>query len=198
MMMTIRSALTALLVVVAAALAPAANSAILTFDAELAGTNEVPPNASPGTGQGRVEIDTVLRTMRLELSFMNLLSPTIASHIHCCVAPGANGGVATQVPTFVDFPLGVTSGTYLQVFDMTLASSYNPAFITAQGGTPLSAFDALVANMQAGLTYLNIHTDEFRGGEIRGQLVKVAEPGTLALMLIACVALLAARRRPAR
>ena len=198
MMMTIRSALTALLVVVAAALAPAANSAILTFDAELAGTNEVPPNASPGTGQGRVEIDTVLRTMRLEMSFMNLLFPTTASHIHCCALPGANGGVATQVPTFAGFPLGVTSGTYLQVFDMTLASSYNPAFIAAQGGTPLSAFDALVANMQAGLTYLNIHTVQFGGGEIRGQLVKVAEPGTLALVLIACAALLVVRRRPAR
>jgi hypothetical protein len=193
--MTIRTALSCLLLACAATALPAAHAAILTFEAELTGGQENPPNASPGSGQGRVEIDTVLRTLRLDLSFMNLLAGTTASHIHCCAPPSGNAGVATQVPTFVGFPLGVTSGTYSQTFDMTLPSSWNPAFILAQGGTPMSAFDVLVLNLLAGQAYLNIHTTQFPGGEIRGNLQKVAEPATLALLLIAGVALVAAARR---
>jgi hypothetical protein len=43
--------------------------------------------------------------------------------------------VATTLPTFAGFPLGVTSGTYINTLDLTLASSYNPAFVTANGGS---------------------------------------------------------------
>jgi hypothetical protein len=77
--------------------------------------------------------------------------------------------VATTTPTFTGFPLGVTSGTYDQVFDMTQASSYNPAFVTAEGGLA-TAEAALVAGIIAGEAYLNIHTTLNPGGEIRGFL----------------------------
>ena len=90
--------------------------------------------------------------------------------------------VATVVPTFPGFPLGVTTGTYLQTFDLTLASSYNPAFITAHGGTVAGAQAAFIAGLLSGQTYLNIHTVQFPGGEIRGQLQAVPEPATLLLM----------------
>ena len=74
--------------------------------------------------------------------------------------------MATTTPTFTGFPLGVTSGTYDQVFDMTQASSYNPAFVTAEGGLA-NAEAALVAGIIAGEAYLNIHTTLNPGGEIR-------------------------------
>jgi hypothetical protein len=193
--MAIRPALHALLVVLSLAAVPVSQAAILLFETDLAGSNEVPGNASPGTGTASVEIDTVLRTLRLEMEFTGLLGSTTASHIHCCALPGTNAGVATQLPTFINFPLGVSSGAYLQVFDMSLASSWNPAFITAQGGTPLSAFAVLVANMEAGRTYVNIHTSLFGGGEIRGNLQKVNEPTPLALLPLAGIAFVWMRRR---
>ena len=193
--MAIRPALHALLVVVSLAATPGSRAAILTFEAALSGGAEAPAVASPGTGNATVEIDTVLHTLRLQMTFANLLGPTTASHIHCCALPGTSAGVATQLPSFVGFPLGVMSGSFQGVFDMSLASSWNPAFITAQGGTPLSAFDVLVANMQTGRTYVNIHTALFGAGEIRGNLIKVPEPHGLALLALAACGFVFARRR---
>jgi CHRD domain len=111
--------------------------------------------------------------MRVEVTFSGLLAPDTASHIHCCTAvPGTGTAlVATTTPTFTDFPTGVTSGSYDHIFDMTLASSYNPAFVTATGGTVTLAEAALLAGMAGGDTYLNIHTTANPGGEIRGFLV---------------------------
>src|SRR5215204_7496320 len=107
----------------------------LVFTTTLTGAQEVPPTGSPGIGSALVILDTATNMLTVNVSFAGLLSPTIASHIHCCTPPGANAMVATTVPTFPGFPLGVTTGTYLMTFDLTLASTYNPAFITAHGGT---------------------------------------------------------------
>jgi hypothetical protein len=155
----------------------------LTFSTILRGTNEVPPNASPGIGGAQVTIDTATNMMTVNIAFAGLLAPTTASHIHCCAPPGANAMVATAVPNFPGFPLGVTTGVYLQTFDLTQAATYNPAFIAAHGGTVASAQAAFIAGMLAHQTYLNIHTTQFPGGEIRGQLVQNApEPVTLLLL----------------
>src|SRR5215204_3901078 len=112
-----------------------ASAAIFTFTTTLNGINENPSNASPGTGTATVTWDDVTHMMTVSIMFTGLTGTTTASHIHCCVSPPGVAIVATTVPTFPGFPLGVTSGSYLQTFDMTLASSYNPAFITAQGVT---------------------------------------------------------------
>jgi hypothetical protein len=120
--------------------------------------------------------------MFVDVSFSGLTGTTTASHIHCCAAPGTNAGVATQTPTFANLPLGVTSGSFTQLLDLTLASSYNSAFITANGGTVSSAEAALVAGMEAGNSYLNIHTTTSPGGEIRGLLTATPEPSSLLLL----------------
>lgn len=85
----------------------------------------------------------------------------------------------TTTPTFASFPLGVTSGSYNVLLDMTLASSYNPAFVTANGGTVPTARVDLYNAILSGNSYLNIHTSTFGGGEIRGILVP--EPSSFAL-----------------
>ena len=178
-----------------------ASAAPMSFDTVLAGTNEFPVNASPGTGFALVTIDPVANTLTVNVTFSGLLGNTTASHIHCCLASplltGVNVGVATTTPTFPGFPLGVTSGTYTDTFDMTSASSYNPAFVTAEGGVA-AAEAALFAGIESDETYLNIHSTVDTGGEIRGILVPVPEPVTWTLFGAGLAGAIAMRRRKAK
>jgi hypothetical protein len=137
----------------------------------LSSANENPPHpASSGTGTALITWDTTTNLMTVQVTFSGLSAGTTASHIHCCIAPPNNAGVATTVPTFTGFPLGGTSGTYTHTFNMLDPASYNPAFVAANGGTAASAEAVLFAGLQAGHAYLNIHTTAFPGGEIRGFL----------------------------
>jgi hypothetical protein len=119
-------------------------------------------------------------------------------HATRCAPLGTNAGVATTVPAFPGFPLGVTSGTYLSpVRDLTQPLIYNPAFVTMQGGLS-QAEAALIAGIEGGMTDLNIHTSANMGGEIRGQLEPlgaVPEPTTLLLWGSTVTGLALARRR---
>jgi hypothetical protein len=191
------------LAVLAAAIlgfAQGAHAVPIVYTANLTGPGESPPNASPGTGSAEVDFDIAAHTMHVLVSFSGLLGTTTASHIHSATAVPGTGtaGVATQVPTFVLFPLGVTSGTYDHTLDTSMLSTYNPAFVTANGGTAAAAEAALAASLGAGTAYLNIHSTVFPGGEIRGFLVvprAVPEPATIGLVALGALLLVYARRR---
>ena len=164
----------------------------------LSGPNEFPTNTSPGIGKAVVTIDG--NFMRVQVTFSGLVpqtsaglpSGTTASHIHAPtpvpLSLTSTAGVATQTPFFAGFPLGVRAGTYDHNFDMTQNSSYNAAYITANGGTAASAFTALKTAIAAGKSYLNIHSNAFPSGEIRGFLlpcptITVSIPNSFALNL---------------
>lgn len=162
-----------------------ANATLITFYTTLSGAAEAPPNDSLGTGTGKFTFNSDLHTMRVEIAFSGLTGTTTAAHVHCCTAAAGAGtvGVATELPLFTGFPTGVSSGTYDHLFDMTLASSFSPAFIAANGGTTAGAESALISGLTAGKAYLNIHTTYRTAGEIRGfPSVLVPEPDTLALL----------------
>lgn len=133
--------------VLALSSASTASAVPIPYHAVLDGPSE--PTASPGTGWTLVTYDSTAHLLSVHVVFQDLLAGVTASHIHCCTAlPGVgSAGVATPTPTFPGFPSGVTSGTYDHVFDLTLTSSFNAAFITSHGGTPASAEAALASGL---------------------------------------------------
>ncbi len=174
------------LVVLAVALlsvTPSAQADLIIYTAFLDGPSEAPPNASPGSGFATVGYDPDTKFLAITAFFTDLVGTTTAAHIHAPTAIAGTGtaGVATMVPSFTGFPLGVTSGAWGMSFDTTSAATYNPAFITANGGTVAGAEAALLASLADGKAYLNIHTSAYPAGEIRGFLTAVPEPSTLVM-----------------
>jgi CHRD domain/PEP-CTERM motif len=167
-----------------------------TIRAVASGPGESPPNISPGSSVAAFEIDGNL--LRAEVPFRDLLAGTTMAHIHCCTTAAFTGTAPIAIP-FVDFPLGVTAGTYTHAFDLTDASVYEPAFLAAFGGTPASASAALIDAIDANEAYLNIHTSQFPAGEIRGFMVAapIPEPATWGMlgMGLAGLGMLKRRRR---
>lgn len=183
--MNTRSTVAAATLLALGALAAPAAAQVQVYGSVLSGANEAPPTTSAGGGAAIVTFDLGLMTMRLQTTFAGLTGKVSAAHIHCCTAtPGAGSvGVASQTPSFSGFPLGATFGAYDQSFDMALSSSYSPGFLAANGGSASAAFGSLLAGIDAGRAYLNIHSSFAPGGEIRGFLAPVPEPSAYALML---------------
>ncbi|MBA3725279.1 MAG: CHRD domain-containing protein [Armatimonadetes bacterium] len=150
-----------------------ANATLWIFDDMLDGSQEVPPNGSPGTGVTTGSYDDITNMLMIVVVADNLTSNVTAAHIH-------NGEVGVAGP--VMFPLtGATGSTTYNSNDM------------------FTFDDAQEIEFLAGRVYVNIHTVEFPGGEIRGQInpEQVPEPATI-MGILAGVALLAARRRTKR
>ena len=185
----LRSTLRQLAILGAVAAAPVILPA-QTWSATLLGSNEVPPTGS--TGGGTIKVVLASNILTVTESYFGLTGPATGAHIHCCAAAGVNAAIA--VP-FTNFP-AAAAGSYTQTFDLTQSVSFTSAFLTANGGTAASGQAALVAGLNAGLAYANIHDAAFAGGEVRGQLAVVTpEPGTVALTAAGLLALVVAARK---
>lgn len=132
------------------------------FTATLSGLNEVPANASQA--KGFISLDFNGTNLLVIETFSGLSSRASASHLHCCVPSGANGPVAFPFPLFPT----ATSGTFMQMFDLSKPSDFNGP-----------SESVLLEALNAGLVYANISDADFPGGEIRGQLEPMSTGGTV-------------------
>ncbi|WP_306396655.1 CHRD domain-containing protein [Telluria beijingensis] len=176
-----KRALTVLALAASTLVAAASQAAPVYYRAVASGPAEDIPNGSPGSSVAAFEIDDMI--LRAEVPFRDLSSPTISAHIHCCTVDAFRGVSPVAVP-FLDFPLQVTAGAYSAVFDLGDASIYDPAFLAANGGTPQLASGALIDAFNGNQAHVNIHTERYTAGEIRGFAVAapIPEPGTWAMM----------------
>ena len=174
-----------------------ANAAVITWTATLDGSQENPITASPATGLGTVTFDDTTRVLTLSLTWAGLTGPGVQSHIHCCTPPTGNSGIAVDLWLVANTQ--PASGNFTRVVDLDLENPFRAAFVAANGGDPNAAWAALMAAMNVGNAYFNIHTTIYPGGEIRGNLsparVQAPEPATLLLLTLGAGALGGARVR---
>ena len=158
------------LVVATFAVAPArAQEDVTSWNAVLAGKNEVPARATLARGVAIFEFDGD-ESVSYKLIVANIWN-VVASHIHIG-PPGANGPVVQFL-----FGPALAGGGRLDGVIAT-GTFTNASFVGPLAGHPMSD---LLDNMTAGTAYVNVHTNDgvgdvntgagdFPGGEIRGQI----------------------------
>jgi hypothetical protein len=120
-----------------------------------------------GSGSGTLTVHDGLQ-LDYSITFSGLSGTVNNQHIHGPALPGANAGVLV--------PFSAPVGNLLS-------------------GANVPITQTVLDHMNNGLTYVNIHTTTFGGGEIRGQITLVPEPTTLAFLGLGLVGFAAARRR---
>lgn len=113
------------------------------LSAKLSGANEVPANASAGSGMLDASFDKQANVLTWTVTYAGLTGPVKAGHFHGPAAAGANAGVALGFTGSVESPI--------------------------KGSATLTP--AQVADLMAGKWYVNLHTAANPGGEVRGQVM---------------------------
>jgi Cu/Zn superoxide dismutase len=124
-------------------LVTAASAELVKLQAELKGSNEVPPNMSSGSGKAEAAFDSDTKVLTYTVTYANLTGPALGAHFHGPGESGKNAGIA-----------------------LPFKSAQSPI----QGSATLTETQA--ADLLAGKWYANIHTAANPGGELRGQMAK--------------------------
>jgi len=117
------------------------------FTANLDAIQEVPTNGSTGTGTATLVLDAAQANLSYVVTFSGLTSNKTAAHIHGPAAPGFNAGVLHGL---LNQTAAATSGSANGVWAIPAAN---------------------VTQLFNGQLYVNVHTVNFGGGEIRGQIL---------------------------
>jgi hypothetical protein len=158
----------------AAFAAQPAGALVINLTADIDGAQEVPVTDSLAFGTGVFTYDDVENVLTWTILYTAALfdTPEILAHIH---GPAEVGQDANPV---IDLPLG-------QLKEDTT---------DLDGLATCPVVQDCEDDLLGGLWYVNIHSEEHTGGEIRGQILPIPEPTVAALLLVAGAGFVTARR----
>lgn len=146
---------TALLALAAAGtLALPAAAEEMKFMAELTGAAQVPPVETAATGMADVTVDTTAMTISWMVTYEGLSDDPVAGHFHGPATP------EETAPPVIDLTVDMEEGDAVEEVSADIM----------EGSSALTAEQ--MADLEAGLLYINIHTEQNPDGEIRGQVVE--------------------------
>jgi hypothetical protein len=121
-------------------------AAAQSFRVPLTGAEETPPEKTAGKGMATLTYDPATRVVTWSITYSGLTGPVTMAHFHGPADKGAIAGV-----------------------EIWLTKQGSPAENPIKGEATLTADQA--KEFTAGKWYVNLHTKEHPGGEIRGQVV---------------------------
>jgi len=136
------------------------------FRAQLRGFEETPAISTQARGQFRARVTAT--AINFELTYSGLSGNVLFAHIHLGQRDVAGGVVAFFCggggkPACPEGTSGAVTGTITPENILALPNQ----------GIAAGEFDELVRAIRSGVTYANVHSVPFPGGEIRGQLQRV-------------------------
>jgi hypothetical protein len=144
-------------------LATTAQAQTITLTAALSGDQETPaPGVLTGaSGTAIVTLDLATQTVSWIIDVFNMPSGTNNAHFHV-------GGPGVAGPTVVNvaFPTNISN-------DYQLTGSATAANLIVRADQGIRSWEDFLQSLVGGQTYLNIHSVNFPGGEIRGQVRRV-------------------------
>jgi hypothetical protein len=143
-------------------LTASANAQVLNFTANMNGGEETPaPGLNTGAvGLAEVGVDLTNREVVVNLQLFNLPTGTTAGHIHA-------GSKGTAGPVILDFnfPAGRTG-------DIAITFRLGQSALRPRPEIGINTLDDAIQAIVGLNAYVNVHTTQYPGGEIRGQLVR--------------------------
>jgi hypothetical protein len=140
-----------------------------THRAALNSFAEVPTLSTPGAGTFAATVNTTADRIRYTLSYAGVTTPVQQAHIHLGRTATAGGVSAFLCSNLAGAPAGTPACPARRG---SVSGVIGRADVVGPSAQALGAghFNELVRAVRAGATYVNVHTERFPGGEIRGQI----------------------------
>jgi hypothetical protein len=146
---------------------PAPREPVARLKARLSGFEEVPAVVTPGNGTFQATLEDGM--LSYQLQYADTLGAVLQAHIHVG-QPGVNGGVAIFLCSNLgNGPEGTQECPPAPGEITGLVTAADVVGPTSQGVAP-GDLAAVWQAIQGGVSYVNVHTELFPGGEIRGRL----------------------------